>query len=191
MLRKLINVFVYLSLSLSLCACTKIQHQLCHLCLSLSISCFLNTNLCIQWTVNANYTTTMQRVNWTVLPLWLYRSFCGIRLSHSRHLRAQSNANCNLQPAKRNLHLHARHLTPLLNPVVHFNVELRKRPQSWASTPDIDEPDDVGRRPQAPASTSRATVAEDHNVAVTVKLPVPPRRHTTALDIKEVRYGYF
>ncbi|XP_016932359.3 myosin heavy chain, cardiac muscle isoform isoform X3 [Drosophila suzukii] len=73
--------------------------------------------------------------------------------------------------------------------VVHFNVELRKRPQSWASTPDIDEPDDVGRRPQAPASTSRATVAEDHNVAVTVKLPVPPRRHTTALDIKEVEHA--
>ncbi|XP_043950386.1 serine-rich adhesin for platelets isoform X3 [Drosophila biarmipes] len=73
--------------------------------------------------------------------------------------------------------------------VVHFNVELRKRPQSWASTPDIDEPDDVGRRPQAPASTSRSTVAEDHNVAVTVKLPVPPRRHTTALDIKEVEHS--
>ncbi|KAH8279795.1 hypothetical protein KR054_005932 [Drosophila jambulina] len=71
--------------------------------------------------------------------------------------------------------------------VVHFNVELRKRPQSWASTPDIDEPDDAGRRPQ-PAVPSRATVAEDHNVAVTVKLPVPPRRHTTALDIKEVEH---
>ncbi|XP_016932366.3 myosin heavy chain, cardiac muscle isoform isoform X4 [Drosophila suzukii] len=69
------------------------------------------------------------------------------------------------------------------------DIELRKRPQSWASTPDIDEPDDVGRRPQAPASTSRATVAEDHNVAVTVKLPVPPRRHTTALDIKEVEHA--
>ncbi|XP_017069943.2 LOW QUALITY PROTEIN: myosin-7 [Drosophila eugracilis] len=73
--------------------------------------------------------------------------------------------------------------------VVHFNVELRKRPQSWASTPDIDEPDEVGRRPPAPASTSRATVAEDHDVAVTVKLPVPPRRHTTALDIKEVEHS--
>ncbi|XP_043950387.1 myosin-16 isoform X4 [Drosophila biarmipes] len=69
------------------------------------------------------------------------------------------------------------------------DIELRKRPQSWASTPDIDEPDDVGRRPQAPASTSRSTVAEDHNVAVTVKLPVPPRRHTTALDIKEVEHS--
>ncbi|KAH8393778.1 hypothetical protein KR200_011726 [Drosophila serrata] len=72
--------------------------------------------------------------------------------------------------------------------VVHFNVELRKRPQSWASTPDIDEPDDAGRRPQT-AVTSRATVAEDHDVAVTVKLPVPPRRHTTALDIKEVEHS--
>ncbi|XP_052837633.1 titin homolog isoform X3 [Drosophila gunungcola] len=69
--------------------------------------------------------------------------------------------------------------------VVHFNVELKKRPQSWASTPDIDEPDDAGRRPQA-STTSRAAAVEDHNVAVTVKLPVPPRRHTTALDIKEV-----
>ncbi|XP_041631640.1 uncharacterized protein [Drosophila kikkawai] len=68
------------------------------------------------------------------------------------------------------------------------DIELRKRPQSWASTPDIDEPDDAGRRPQ-PAVPSRATVAEDNNVAVTVKLPVPPRRHTTALDIKEVEHA--
>ncbi|KAH8328963.1 hypothetical protein KR074_000733 [Drosophila pseudoananassae] len=75
--------------------------------------------------------------------------------------------------------------------VVHFNVELRKRPQSWASTPDIDEPDDAGRRPQTAASSSnsRPSAAEDHNVAVTVKLPVPPRRHTTALDIKEVEHA--
>ncbi|XP_017041302.1 myosin-4 isoform X2 [Drosophila ficusphila] len=70
------------------------------------------------------------------------------------------------------------------------DIELRKRPQSWASTPDIDEPDDAGRRPPAQASTSRASTAgEDHNVAVTVKLPVPPRRHTTALDIKEVEHA--
>nr|NP_001245921.1 uncharacterized protein Dmel_CG18304, isoform B [Drosophila melanogaster]AFH03595.1 uncharacterized protein Dmel_CG18304, isoform B [Drosophila melanogaster] len=74
--------------------------------------------------------------------------------------------------------------------VVHFNVELRKRPQSWASTPDIDEPDNVARRPPATASTSRAaSSAEDQDVAVTVKLPVPPRRHTTALDIKEVEHA--
>ncbi|XP_030376635.1 myosin-7 isoform X2 [Scaptodrosophila lebanonensis] len=59
------------------------------------------------------------------------------------------------------------------------DIELKKRPQSWASTPDIDEDDGAKR-----ASSSRT--AEDHNVAVTVKLPVPPRRHTTALDIKEV-----
>ncbi|EDW51931.1 GM13732 [Drosophila sechellia] len=74
--------------------------------------------------------------------------------------------------------------------IVHFNVELRKRPQSWASTPDIDEPDNVARRPPAAASTSRAASSvEDHDVAVTVKLPVPPRRHTTALDIKEVEHA--
>ncbi|XP_016987471.1 myosin-2 heavy chain isoform X3 [Drosophila rhopaloa] len=65
------------------------------------------------------------------------------------------------------------------------DIELKKRPQSWASTPDIDEPDDAGRRPQAP-TTSRAAAVENHDVAVTLKLPVPPRRHTTALDIKEV-----
>ncbi|XP_026835489.1 putative leucine-rich repeat-containing protein DDB_G0290503 isoform X2 [Drosophila erecta] len=70
------------------------------------------------------------------------------------------------------------------------DIELRKRPQSWASTPDIDEPDNVARRPPAAASTSRAPAsAEDHDVAVTVKLPVPPRRHTTALDIKEVEHA--
>ncbi|KAH8305458.1 hypothetical protein KR018_006130 [Drosophila ironensis] len=77
--------------------------------------------------------------------------------------------------------------------VVHFNVELRKRPQSWASTPDVDEPDNVGRRPQPTASSSnsssRSGAAEDHDVNVTVKLPIPPRRHTTALDIKEVEHS--
>ncbi|XP_017099194.2 early endosome antigen 1 isoform X2 [Drosophila bipectinata] len=77
-----------------------------------------------------------------------------------------------------------------LNTTNGNDIELRKRPQSWASTPDIDEPDDAGRRPQTAASSSnsRPTAAEDHNVAVTVKLPVPPRRHTTALDIKEVEH---
>ncbi|XP_043662143.1 rootletin isoform X2 [Drosophila teissieri] len=70
------------------------------------------------------------------------------------------------------------------------DIELKKRPQSWASTPDIDEPDNVARRPPAAASTSRAaSSAEDHDVAVTLKLPVPPRRHTTALDIKEVEHA--
>ncbi|XP_068140797.1 LOW QUALITY PROTEIN: myosin heavy chain, cardiac muscle isoform [Drosophila tropicalis] len=66
--------------------------------------------------------------------------------------------------------------------VVHFNVELKKRPQSWASTPDIDEVADQAKR----STISGTRTAEDHNVAVTVKLPVAPRRHTTALDIKEV-----
>ncbi|XP_034129893.1 myosin-1 isoform X4 [Drosophila guanche] len=69
--------------------------------------------------------------------------------------------------------------------VVHFNVELKKRPQSWASTPDIDDPaQEPARRPATTSGNIRA--ADDHNVAVTVKLPVAPRRHTTALDIKEV-----
>ncbi|KRF81763.1 myosin heavy chain, cardiac muscle isoform isoform X3 [Drosophila virilis] len=69
--------------------------------------------------------------------------------------------------------------------VVHFNVELKKRPQSWASTPDIDEPptDAVKRNP---AAATPARPGDDHNVAVTLKLPVPPRRHTTALDMNEV-----
>ncbi|XP_064548859.1 myosin-9 isoform X3 [Drosophila montana] len=68
--------------------------------------------------------------------------------------------------------------------VVHFNVELKKRPQSWASTPDIDEPTDAAKR--APAAPTPARPGDDHNVAVTLKLPVPPRRHTTALDMNEV-----
>ncbi|KAH8263745.1 hypothetical protein KR044_013373 [Drosophila immigrans] len=77
--------------------------------------------------------------------------------------------------------------------VVHFNVELKKRPQSWASTPDIDEAvaasassssSSSSKRPSSVATSSRP--ADDHNVAVTLKLPVPPRRHTTALDINEV-----
>ncbi|XP_046802523.1 putative leucine-rich repeat-containing protein DDB_G0290503 isoform X1 [Lucilia cuprina] len=66
--------------------------------------------------------------------------------------------------------------------VVHFNVELKKRPQSWASTPDIDEVDDSARG----SSRSGGKSTDDNNVDVTLKLPVPPRRHTTTLDIKEV-----
>uniref|UniRef100_A0A6I9WCD3 nuclear mitotic apparatus protein 1 isoform X1 n=1 Tax=Bactrocera dorsalis TaxID=27457 RepID=A0A6I9WCD3_BACDO len=66
--------------------------------------------------------------------------------------------------------------------VVHFNVELKRRPQSWASTPDIDEADEqttkVNSRPSGRT--------QENDVDVTLKLPVPPRRHTTALDIKEV-----
>ncbi|KRF81764.1 myosin heavy chain, cardiac muscle isoform isoform X4 [Drosophila virilis] len=65
------------------------------------------------------------------------------------------------------------------------DIELKKRPQSWASTPDIDEPptDAVKRNP---AAATPARPGDDHNVAVTLKLPVPPRRHTTALDMNEV-----
>lgn len=67
--------------------------------------------------------------------------------------------------------------------VVHFNVELKKRPQSWASTPDIDDADDSVRGSSRSAGKSST---DDNNVDVTLKLPVPPRRHTTILDIKEV-----
>ncbi|KAH8376820.1 hypothetical protein KR093_001458 [Drosophila rubida] len=78
--------------------------------------------------------------------------------------------------------------------VVHFNVELKKRPQSWASTPDIDEAVATSASSSSsssasklrPSSVSSLRPVDDHNVAVTLKLPVPPRRHTTALDINEV-----
>ncbi|XP_036321037.1 centrosome-associated protein CEP250 isoform X2 [Rhagoletis pomonella] len=70
--------------------------------------------------------------------------------------------------------------------VVHFNVELKRRPQSWASTPDIDEAADQGKKDSARASGGRS---QDNDVDVTVKLPVAPRRHTTALDIKEAENG--
>ncbi|XP_032584634.1 myosin-6 isoform X6 [Drosophila mojavensis] len=65
------------------------------------------------------------------------------------------------------------------------DIELKKRPQSWASTPDIDESQDESQR-QSSSSAAAARSATDHNVAVTLKLPVPPRRHTTALDMAEV-----
>uniref|UniRef100_A0A0A1WN95 Myosin-11 n=1 Tax=Zeugodacus cucurbitae TaxID=28588 RepID=A0A0A1WN95_ZEUCU len=65
--------------------------------------------------------------------------------------------------------------------VVHFNVELKRRPQSWASTPDIDEAEEQTKSNSRPSGR-----AQENDVDVTVKLPVPPRRHTTALDIKEV-----
>ncbi|XP_061387212.1 myosin-7 [Musca vetustissima] len=68
--------------------------------------------------------------------------------------------------------------------VVHFNVELKKRPQSWASTPDIDEVDDKAR--PTPRSSTKTSAADDNDVNVTIKLPVPQRRHTTTLDLKEV-----
>lgn len=51
--------------------------------------------------------------------------------------------------------------------VVNYNIELKKRPQSWTSTPDIN--DNVSK-----------------NVNVTVNLQIPPqRRHTTILDLNE------
>ncbi|XP_036217888.2 uncharacterized protein [Bactrocera oleae] len=62
------------------------------------------------------------------------------------------------------------------------DIELKRRPQSWASTPDIDEADE-----QATKTKSRPIGrTQENDVDVTLKLPVPPRRHTTALDIKEV-----
>ncbi|XP_050319336.1 myosin-11 isoform X4 [Bactrocera neohumeralis] len=66
--------------------------------------------------------------------------------------------------------------------VVHFNVELKRRPQSWASTPDIDEADEQTTK----ANSRPSGRSQQNDVDVTLKLPVPPRRHTTALDIKEV-----
>ncbi|XP_023179110.2 myosin-6 isoform X6 [Drosophila hydei] len=66
------------------------------------------------------------------------------------------------------------------------DIELKKRPQSWASTPDIDEPPDEPTQRQNSASASAGRPSADNNVAVTLKLPVPPRRHTTALDMAEV-----
>ncbi|XP_030241266.1 plectin isoform X2 [Drosophila navojoa] len=69
------------------------------------------------------------------------------------------------------------------------DIELKKRPQSWASTPDIDESPDEGQRQSSTSTSTSASTARsatDHNVAVTLKLPVPPRRHTTALDMAEV-----
>ncbi|XP_028899196.2 interaptin isoform X2 [Zeugodacus cucurbitae] len=61
------------------------------------------------------------------------------------------------------------------------DIELKRRPQSWASTPDIDEAEEQTKSNSRPSGR-----AQENDVDVTVKLPVPPRRHTTALDIKEV-----
>ncbi|KAL7742035.1 hypothetical protein ACLKA6_018287 [Drosophila palustris] len=73
------------------------------------------------------------------------------------------------------------------------DIELKKRPQSWASTPDIDEAAEAAtttsaasKRSSAASSSTVSRPVDDHNVAVTLKLPVPPRRHTTALDMNEV-----
>ncbi|ALC38643.1 CG18304 [Drosophila busckii] len=66
------------------------------------------------------------------------------------------------------------------------DIELKKRPVSWASTPDIDEQAEAAAKRATIASAQPTRPADDHNVAVTLKLPVPPRRHTTALDINEL-----
>lgn len=53
---------------------------------------------------------------------------------------------------------------------MHYNIELKKRPQSWTSTPDINDDH------------------KDKHLNVTVNLQIPPqRRHTTILDLNEVR----
>ncbi|XP_050319337.1 myosin-11 isoform X5 [Bactrocera neohumeralis] len=62
------------------------------------------------------------------------------------------------------------------------DIELKRRPQSWASTPDIDEADEQTTK----ANSRPSGRSQQNDVDVTLKLPVPPRRHTTALDIKEV-----
>ncbi|XP_018783363.1 PREDICTED: calponin homology domain-containing protein DDB_G0272472 isoform X5 [Bactrocera latifrons] len=62
------------------------------------------------------------------------------------------------------------------------DIELKRRPQSWASTPDIDEADEQAKK----ANSRPSGRTQENDVDVTLKLSVPPRRHTTALDIKEV-----
>ncbi|XP_037957254.1 myosin-2 heavy chain isoform X3 [Teleopsis dalmanni] len=68
--------------------------------------------------------------------------------------------------------------------VVNFNIELKKRPQSWASTPDIDDEDNEATGVPRSGGLSAPSRPEMNSVDVTVKLP--PRRHTTTLDLKEV-----
>ncbi|XP_053961518.1 myosin-9 isoform X4 [Anastrepha ludens] len=65
--------------------------------------------------------------------------------------------------------------------VVHFNVELKRRPQSWTSTPDIDEAVNQSNKD----NTRSSGRMQENDVDVTVKIPVPTRRHTTALDLNE------
>ncbi|XP_054742025.1 myosin-9 isoform X1 [Anastrepha obliqua] len=65
--------------------------------------------------------------------------------------------------------------------VVHFNVELKRRPQSWTSTPDIDEAVNQSNKD----NTRSSGRTQENDVDVTVKIPVPTRRHTTALDLNE------
>ncbi|XP_037957255.1 myosin-2 heavy chain isoform X4 [Teleopsis dalmanni] len=64
------------------------------------------------------------------------------------------------------------------------DIELKKRPQSWASTPDIDDEDNEATGVPRSGGLSAPSRPEMNSVDVTVKLP--PRRHTTTLDLKEV-----
>ncbi|XP_037894339.1 putative leucine-rich repeat-containing protein DDB_G0290503 isoform X5 [Glossina fuscipes] len=60
-------------------------------------------------------------------------------------------------------------------------IELKRRPQSWTSTPDLDDVDD-----RQTLSKGGNIGSAENDADITVKLPMPPRRHTTALDLKEV-----
>ncbi|XP_055847523.1 kinectin isoform X3 [Episyrphus balteatus] len=61
--------------------------------------------------------------------------------------------------------------------VVHYNIELKKRPQSWTSTPDLDEKNE---------SAAMVIRPVENNVETSLKVQIPPRRHTTTLDLKEL-----
>ncbi|XP_055847524.1 kinectin isoform X4 [Episyrphus balteatus] len=57
------------------------------------------------------------------------------------------------------------------------DVELKKRPQSWTSTPDLDEKNE---------SAAMVIRPVENNVETSLKVQIPPRRHTTTLDLKEL-----
>ncbi|XP_054742026.1 myosin-9 isoform X2 [Anastrepha obliqua] len=61
------------------------------------------------------------------------------------------------------------------------DIELKRRPQSWTSTPDIDEAVNQSNKD----NTRSSGRTQENDVDVTVKIPVPTRRHTTALDLNE------
>ncbi|XP_055902428.1 cingulin isoform X2 [Eupeodes corollae] len=58
------------------------------------------------------------------------------------------------------------------------DVELKKRPQSWTSTPDLDEKNNK--------SAAMVIRPVENNVDVSLSVQIPPRRHTTTLDLKEL-----
>ncbi|KAL9930056.1 uncharacterized protein ACN427_014690 isoform 2-T7 [Glossina fuscipes fuscipes] len=90
--------------------------------------------------------------------------------------------NFNLRPSSRTWTSTQNLSSPNNNEiVVHFNVELKRRPQSWTSTPDLDDVDD-----RQTLSKGGNIGSAENDADITVKLPMPPRRHTTALDLKEV-----